>query len=376
MAGIYLHIPFCRSACYYCDFFFTVSIKHQARFINCLKKEIRMRHNYLEHEEIKSIYFGGGTPSIIPPKEISEILQIINKVFKVAKNPEITLEANPDDLSERYLKELAATGVNRLSIGVQSFFDEDLAWMNRRHSGTEAINSIKSSQEAGFKNLNIDLIYGFPLLSKSKWQSNLQMTIDSGVTHISSYMLGIEPKTVFWVQNSKGKLKSATDEQCIDHFEQLLESFTKAGYIHYEISNFCLPGFYSKHNTSYWSANEKYLGVGPSAHSYNCHNRQWNIRSLTKYMEAIECDSVLSEIEQLNVNTKYNDYILTSLRTMWGLDYDYIEKNFGKEYLLHFKKESIPFVLNGEIIITGNKAVLAKKGMLISDSIISSLFII
>lgn len=375
MAGIYIHIPFCRKVCYYCDFFFTVSLKHRPRFIECLKKELILQENYLKGEEVESIYFGGGTPSVIPPGEINGILDLIYSSYKISGNPEITLEANPDDLTEQYLEELAKTKVNRLSIGIQSFFDEDLAWMNRRHNGSEAIESINHSLAAGFKNLNIDLIYGFPLLTNEKWEVNLQKALDLGVSHISSYLLGIEPKTVFGVMKEKGTLEIMDEEKCRGQFEMLIDKTGSAGYIHYEISNFCLPGFFSRHNTSYWSS-KNYLGAGPSANSYNGTSRQWNVRGLMKYMEAIERDIIPAEREELDINTRYNDYVLTSLRTMNGARFDEIIKNFGKSYLLHFKKEAEPFVLKKEISLDETRAVLTKNGMLISDSIISSLFVV
>ena len=375
MAGIYIHIPFCRKVCYYCDFFFTVSLKHRPRFIDCLKKELILQENYLKGEEVETIYFGGGTPSVIPPGEINGILNLIYDRYKVSDNQEITLEANPDDLTEQYLEELAKTKVNRLSIGVQSFFDEDLKWMNRRHNGIEAINSIKLSKAAGFKNMNIDLIYGFPLLTNPKWEINLNKALDLGVTHISSYLLGIEPKTVFGVMKEKGTLDPIDDEKCRELFDMLIEKTGSAGYIHYEISNFCLPGYFSKHNTSYWSA-KNYLGAGPSANSYNGNSRQWNIRGLLKYMESIEQNIVPAEREDLDLNTRYNDYILTSLRTMWGVRFDDLVKNFGEAHFQHFLKEAETFVLRNEIDLDDHKAILTKKGMLISDSIMSSLFVV
>jgi oxygen-independent coproporphyrinogen III oxidase len=375
MAGIYIHIPFCRKVCYYCDFFFTVSLKHRPRFIECLKKELILQQNYLKGEKIETIYFGGGTPSIIPPGQINGILNLIYERYKVIDNPEITLEANPDDLTEQYLDELVKTKVNRLSIGIQSFFDEDLKWMNRRHNGIEAINSIKLSKEFGFKNMNIDLIYGFPLLTNEKWEINLQKALELGVTHISSYLLGIEPKTVFGVMKEKGTLDPIDDEKCREQFDLLIEKTGSAGYIHYEISNFSLPGFFSRHNTSYWSS-KNYLGAGPSANSYNGISRQWNVRGLMKYMESIDSEIVPAEREELDLNTRYNDYILTSLRTMWGVEFDELNKNFGQSYLMHFKKEAEPFVLRKEISYEKSRAVLTRNGMLVSDSIISSLFVV
>lgn len=375
MAGIYIHIPFCRKVCYYCDFFFTVSLKHRPRFIECLKKELILQQNYLKDEEIQTIYFGGGTPSVIPPSKINEILDLIYTNYKVSENPEITLEANPDDLTEQYLEKLVKTKVNRLSIGIQSFFDEDLKWMNRRHNGSEAINSIKMSQKAGFKNMNIDLIYGFPLLTNSKWNSNLQKVLDLGVTHISGYLLGIEPKTVFGVMKEKGTLDTMDEEKCRDQFELLMQKTNSAGYIHYEISNFCLPGYFSRHNTSYWSA-KNYLGTGPSANSFNGNSRQWNVKGLTKYMESIESDIIPAGREELDLNTRYNDYILTSLRTMWGVRFEYLTQNFGQSYFSHFKKEAEPFLSKKEMIFDDKKAVLTPKGMLLSDSIMSALFVV
>lgn len=375
MAGIYLHIPFCRKVCYYCDFFFTVSLKHQSRFIECLKKELSIQRGYLQNEKVETIYFGGGTPSVISPPDIQNILDVIFSTYKVAEDPEITLEANPDDLTEKYLEELSNTKVNRLSIGVQSFFDEDLKWMNRRHNGREALASILNSKNAGFKNLNVDLIYGFPLLTDIKWEQNLKKLIDLGATHISAYLLGIEPKTVFGVMNEKGKLKIADEEHCIRQFLHLVEITEDAGYIHYEISNFCKPGNFSKHNTSYWIA-KNYLGVGPSANSFNGISRQWNKNGLMNYLKSIENYIIPAEKEDLDMNSRYNDYILTSLRTMWGVDFEFIKNSFGPQYLSHFSKESTVYIKSGMLFIKDNKAVLTKKGMTISNSIISSLFFV
>lgn len=371
MAGIYLHIPFCRKVCYYCDFFFTISLKQQDRFVDCVKKELLLQKSYLQ-EEIETIYFGGGTPSVINAEVIQEIIELIGKNYSVTNAPEITLEANPDDLTKDYLQKLQKTGVNRLSIGVQSFFDEDLIWMNRRHSGKEALHSIRNSQEAGFENLNVDLIYGFPLLSDEKWKKNIGRLIDLNVPHISSYLLGIEPKTVFGVLKEKGKLDIADDEQCVRQFFILTEMTENSEYRHYEISNFCKPGFFSQHNTAYWLS-KKYLGLGPSANSYDGKSRQWNVRLLEKYLSSIEKGLVPFEKELLGVNQKYNDYILTSLRTMWGTDLGYIEKTFGEIFLLHFEREADRFIKNEDIKMEGKNFRLTKKGMTISDTIISTL---
>lgn len=375
MAGIYVHIPFCRKVCYYCDFFFTVSLKQKSNLADCLKRELSIQKNYLENQVVKTIYFGGGTPSVFTPKEISGILSVITDNFLLDNDIEVTLEANPDDLTESYLSELSKTNVNRLSVGVQSFHDEDLVWMNRRHTGQEALKSLQLSREFGFNNLSADLIYGFPLLTSEKWKSNIQTLIDLEIKHMSCYLLGIEPKTVFGVLKNKGKLKIASDEFCAEQFSELIQTTRAAGYLHYEISNFCKPGYFSRHNTSYWNS-ETYLGIGPSANSYNGHSRQWNVKSIGDYINSIEKGVVPAESETLDIISRYNDYILTSLRTIWGIDPGYITTNFGVTCKDHFIKESKRFVSSGELYTREGKYFLNESAMLVADHITSQLFMV
>lgn len=375
MAGIYIHIPFCRKVCYYCDFFFTVSMKQQERFVKCLKKEIMMQTDYLNGEEVNTIYFGGGTPSVMSPQTIQEIIDLIKTHYRVSQNPEITLEANPDDLTVDYLDKLADSQVNRLSIGIQSFFDEHLVWMNRRHNGNEALQSILNSKKSGFDNINADLIYGFSGLSMDQWKKNLQTLFDHGLTHLSCYMLGIEPGSVFGVWMKNGKIQSVPDDLCVEQFYILREETRKAGYEHYEISNFCQPGHYSTHNTSYWFS-KQYIGFGPSANSYNWNSRQWNVRSLETYLSSIEQGIIPAEKEELTPETRYNDYILTSLRTKWGISHEDISKNFGEKSLALFLEESSSEKLKNYLLTDGKRVWLSPEGMIMSDQVISSLLIV
>jgi len=375
MAGIYIHIPFCRKVCYYCDFFFTVSLRQKSRLLECLKKEIVLQNKYLKEEAVNTIYFGGGTPSVLSPHEISGIIKTISENFHVSTVPEITLEANPDDLTELYLEDLSKTGVNRLSIGIQSFHDEDLKWMNRRHTGEEALKSIHHSLKYGFSNLNADLIYGFPLLTNEKWKYNIQTLTDLDIKHLSCYLLGIEPKTVFGVLKNKGKLPVSSDEFCASQFRKLIQMTGPVGYAHYEISNFCKPGYFSRHNRSYWTS-EIYLGIGPSANSYNGDSRQWNLKSIVGYISSIEREIVPAESEFLDTKAKYNDYILTSLRTMWGIDPGHISGNFGSTIFEHFQKEAERFIFSGELLTREGKVCLNEDAMLIADTISSQLFLV
>jgi oxygen-independent coproporphyrinogen III oxidase len=375
MAGIYIHIPFCRKVCYYCDFFFTVSMKQQERFLRCLKKEMMMQTDYLNGEVVDTIYFGGGTPSVLQTETIQELIELIQTHYQVSQNPEITMEANPDDLTVSYLDELADSQINRLSIGVQSFFDEHLAWMNRRHNGNEALQSIFNSKQSGFTNINADLIYGFRGLSNDQWKENLQILFEQGLTHISCYMMGIEPGSVFGIWMKKGKFPPVPDEVCIEQFQVLLEETSKAGYEHYEISNFCQPGHYSRHNTSYWFS-KQYLGFGPSATSYNRHSRQWNVRSLEKYLSSIEQGIIPSEKEELTQETRYNDFILTSLRTRWGVNHEDISRHFGEKILAFFLEESSAEELRSYLLTDGKRVWLSPEGMIMSDHVISSLLIV
>ena len=373
MNGIYIHIPFCKKVCYYCDFHFTVSFSQKEALLEAIIKEIEARKEYLGSGLVSTIYFGGGTPSVLSIDELERILQKIHLLFHVDESAEITLEANPDDLTQAYLQDLRKIGVNRLSIGVQSFFDEDLTWMNRRHTSQEAENCIKLSKDCGFNNINVDLIYGIPQLTDKRWQQNLDKFIAMDVPHLSAYHLTIEPKTVFGYYKRKGRLTEIDEEMSLWHYKTLIENMSANGFEHYEISNFCKDGRYSRHNTNYWRSG-CYLGVGPSAHSYNGSSRQWNVSVNNDYITAINKGVSFFEIEQLTNKEKFNDYLLTGLRTKWGIDLDFIKNSFGEEYLKIIDKELIRFS-NSTYIFRNNKNVrLTEEGMFVSDKIIAELF--
>jgi len=375
MNGIYIHIPFCKKVCCYCDFHFTVSLKLKDKVLESIGKELFQRKSYLPSKAIDTIYFGGGTPSILTISEISSLLNHINKHYSVSGNPEITLEANPDDITFEYLTGLKAIGINRLSIGVQSFADEDLLWMNRRHSATEAITSIKLAQDAGFNNINLDLIYGLPNLTNDRWKKNLDTFLSLQVPHLSAYHLTVEPKTVLGYYKRIGKMREIDEKDSIAHYSYLVETMKANDYLHYEISNFCTEGNFSKHNTNYWKQGT-YLGLGPSAHSCNGYSRQWNTSVNSQYIEAIEKNQSYFEIEQLTENERFNDYLLTHLRTMWGITFEEIRLIFGSLYLRHLDKELKKYTHSTLLTISDETVSLTDEGMFVSDSIISELFLV
>lgn len=374
MSGIYIHIPFCKQACNYCDFHFSTSLNNKDAFLNALKKEIEMQKGYLNGNKISTIYFGGGTPSLLSEKELMDLFEILDRNFVIAPDAEITLEANPDDLSKEKIKQLKATPINRLSIGIQSFYDEDLKLMNRAHNSKEAESAVKTSQDSGFGNITIDLIYGIPTLTHANWKSNLASAFNMDVKHISAYCLTVEPKTVLAHQVKTGKIKNVDEQQSAEQFEIMQEAMQKNSFIQYEISNFCKEGYYSKHNSNYW-LKETYLGLGPSAHSYNGNSRQWNISNNPLYIQAIEKGVLNFEKEELTLHQRYNEYILTSLRTMWGADLNYIETAFGRDYVTHGLKEVEKYLETGKVLHQENKLILSDNGKLFADKIASDIFI-
>jgi oxygen-independent coproporphyrinogen-3 oxidase len=372
MAGIYIHIPFCKQACHYCDFHFSTSLKYKDELLQALIKEIKLQKDYLAGETIETIYFGGGTPSLLSESEVALIINTITGIHTVATDAEITLEANPDDLDKAKLQSLRHTPINRFSIGLQSFFDDDLQWMNRVHRAAEAEASVKRAQDMGFENLTVDLIYGYPLLTDQKWKFNLDKVFELGVPHISAYSMTVEPQTALASFIRKKKQPAMNDEQSATQFVYMTDAMLLNGFEHYEISNFCKPGFYSRHNSNYWKG-VKYLGIGPSAHSYNGEVRQWNIANNTKYIEAIITDKLPAELEVLTEADRLNEYIMTSLRTSWGLDLDKLNTiaAASADQLLiaadkYFNKEWI--TKNNNIIY------LTQKGKLYADHIASELF--
>ena len=368
MAGIYIHIPFCKQACYYCDFHFSTSLKRKNELISCLVKELEIRKNELQNEVIQTIYFGGGTPSLLSSEEILMLLNTISKHYKVIENPEITLEANPDDLSEVKILELANSPINRLSIGVQSFFEQDLKSMNRAHNSQEAKNCLSIATRY-FDNITIDLIYGIPNMSNERWTENLQIAFDFGVNHISSYALTIEPKTILDSFVKNGKYPEPDEIQAKGHFDILVEETAKNGFIHYEISNFGKPNCFSKHNTSYWLG-KKYIGIGPSAHSFNKTHRSWNISNNVKYIKKIQEEELPNEVERLSEKDQFNEYLMTGLRTIWGVSLDEIQTSFKEELLKSSKK----FIKQGLLIIENNTLKTTAKGKFLADGLASELF--
>ncbi|RLD63473.1 MAG: coproporphyrinogen III oxidase [Bacteroidetes bacterium] len=375
MAGIYIHIPFCKQKCFYCDFYSTTLLKNKSAFVNALIKEIYLQKDYLKNNCVETIYFGGGTPSVLSYEELMIIFNQIYKIFNVAKNPEITFEANPDDLTRDYLKELKQTQVNRLSIGVQSFFDDDLKTMNRRHNAEQAQTAVKMSQDFGFKNISLDLIYGLPNMNNQKWLYNLTTAFNLNIQHLSAYHLTYETKTVFYNYLRTGKIKQVDEQESVEEYQALINKAKQQGFIHYEISNFGKPDFFSKHNSNYWKQ-KKYLGVGPSAHSFNNTTRQWNIADTTKYISFIEKDILPFDSEILDLQKRYNDYIITSLRTMWGIDLNVLKQQFNEKVVSCCLKNAEQYIKTNNINLTENHLILSEAGMLIADKIISDLFIV
>ncbi|MBE0649397.1 MAG: radical SAM family heme chaperone HemW [Bacteroidales bacterium] len=375
MSGIYIHIPFCKRKCHYCNFYALASLKYRDEFVPALIQEIELRKEYLTDRKINTIYFGGGTPSMLSTKEVNSILNKIKESFEVNPEAEITLEANPDDLSPDYLKKLKnETPVNRLSIGIQSFFDDDLTYLNRVHNGANAKKAIENAKREGFNNMTIDLIYGIPTLTNEKWEKNLETFFSFEIPHLSSYALTIEPKTALQVLIDLKKIKNTSEDETVSHFEILLEKTRQHGFVHYEISNFALPGFYSKHNSTYWLGGH-YLGVGPSAHSYNGLSRQWNVKNMKQYIESKSVENIVLEKELLTEEQRYNEYVMTSLRTSWGCDIEHIRNGFGEKFVRHFMKEIQKPIQAGKMIVNENVFKLTDYGKLFADGIASDLFL-
>jgi oxygen-independent coproporphyrinogen-3 oxidase len=374
MAGIYLHIPFCKKACHYCDFHFSTSPQYKEPMLKALRHELFLRKNYLGNQAIETIYFGGGTPSLLSANELQVLLGEIVDQFDVSSNAEITIEANPDDLNPQRVKELRQTLINRFSIGIQSFFEEDLRWMNRAHSAIEAQSSIKRVQDAGFENITADLIYGYPLLSNPKWEHNIQELIQLHIPHISSYAMTVEPATALSTFIKKGEQKAMDEGQSAAQFLILMEQLKEAGFEHYEISNFAKPGSYSKHNSNYWEG-VSYLGIGPSAHSFNGESRQWNISNNAKYIDQIQNGKIPSEMEVLTKENRINEYIMTSLRTSKGMDLNKIKDQFGSDYANEIKNNLEPLAEKNWILMNEQIITLTSGGKLFADHIASELFI-
>ncbi|MBW2936946.1 radical SAM family heme chaperone HemW [Aureisphaera sp. CAU 1614] len=373
MSGIYIHIPFCKQACHYCDFHFSTSLKNKQRVVDAICKELVLRKSELKGK-IKTIYFGGGTPSLLSEEELSKIFKTIAENFIVSKEAEITLEANPDDLSEEKLLQLSKSTINRLSIGVQSFFEEDLKLMNRAHNAGEAWESIQLSKQY-FSNISIDLIYGIPKMTNQRWLQNLEKAFELNVPHLSCYALTVEPKTALKAFIEKGIVPPVEDGVAQDHHHLLVSETEKRGFVNYEFSNFGKPSFESQNNLAYWQG-KPYLGVGPSAHSYDGKNRSWNVANNSKYIKAIEAETLPLERETLTKNDRYNEYVMTRLRTMWGIQLEEVEKLFGKKYLEYLLMQTQLHIKNDFLIRENDRLMVTKKGKFLSDGIASDLFLL
>ena len=401
MAGIYIHIPFCNSKCAYCGFYSLPSLKLKERFLEALKTEIMMRKDYLHGQIVNTIYFGGGTPSLLSIKEIGELLHLINDAYPIENDPEITLEANPDTLSLEYLEALHQLGVNRLSIGLQSFFDNDLQYLSRRHDSLHARQSIAWAKQAGFSNIGIDLIYGLPTSDAEQWNHNLDLVFELDLSHLSVYALTLEPNAILTKQIELGKVQPVKEEDVLRDYEILCRRTAENGYLHYEISNFCKRGMHSKHNASYWFGTP-YAGFGPSAHSFDGNSRQWNVSSVEKYCEAmsaasrhceersnpdhthssLDCFVVLprndvkciQEKEQLTPEQHYNEYIMLRLRTHWGIDLKYMKRVMGERFSTYCEQHAQPLIAQGRLSQTREFLYLTDQQMLFADGVAEELF--
>lgn len=372
MAGIYLHIPFCKQACYYCDFHFSTSLKKIDELIECLLTELEIRSDELNNEEIQTIYFGGGTPSLLSQTEIDRLIDAVHQIYKVVENPEITLEANPDDLSEDKILELAASRVNRLSIGVQSFFESDLKLMNRAHNAQEAKKCLRLATQY-FDNISLDLIYGIPGASDQQWQENIQTALDFAVPHISSYALTVEPKTALASFIEKGIVAEVNDVQAQRQFETMVRILESEGFEHYELSNFGKQGYFSQNNSAYWQG-KSYLGIGPSAHSFDGQQRSWNVRNNSQYIKALQQKELPLEREMLTITDRYNEYVMTRLRTQWGVVLEEVETAFGKRYREYLLQQAKRHILEHLLYIDEGILRTTKKGKFLSDGIAADLF--
>lgn len=375
MAGIYIHIPFCRQKCYYCDFYKTTNSSRTANFLSALEKEAEQRKEYIEEESVKTIYFGGGTPSVLKEEELAGILNFLNSSFKIDPGAEITFEANPDDLSTDYLHSLRRAGINRLSIGIQSFRNEHLKKMNRRHNAQQAIAAVENAFNAGFSNLSTDLIYGLPGLTNQQWQHDLKEMFRLPVVHLSAYHLTYHQGTPFYTWLKKGTLKELSETNSVDQFNILLDETALAGFEQYEISNFARNQSYSAHNKAYWFG-EIYLGLGPSAHSFDGISRRWNVAHLEAYINGLEKSRPFFEEEHLSDNEIFNEYILTRIRTKWGISITEIHNRFGINAAETVEKTAEKFVVSGKMTKLDDKYVLTREGLFVSDNLMTDFMII
>lgn len=372
MAGIYIHIPYCKKACHYCNFHFSTTANNMPAMVQAIVKETELRKDYVK-EDVNTIYFGGGTPSLLQVDDIRLMLETFKGLYTVNADAEVTLETNPDDITADKLAAWRGLGINRLSIGIQSFVEDDLRWMNRAHNASQALQSIQLAQQAGFNNITIDLIYGTPTLTDEQWYQNVQTAISLNIPHISCYALTVEPKTALDKMIATHKIANVDPEKQGRHFELLMQWANEAGYEHYEISNFAKPGMRSRHNSSYWQG-KHYIGLGPSAHSFNGSSRQWNVANNALYIKGIETGAVSFEIEELTPVQQLNEYIMTSLRTMEGLNLGYIQQQWGNAFTNQLNAEAIQLINNGKIVLHNNHLMLTNAGRLFADGIASDLF--
>ena len=372
MAGIYIHIPFCAKRCLYCDFFSSTDMQFKTPYIQAIIREMELRKDYIDNEPIETIYFGGGTPSQLGEKDFEKIFDAINRIFDTSQCQEITLEANPDDMTPEYVASLQKLPFNRISMGVQSFQEKDLRFLNRRHNREQAIRAVALCKEHGISNINIDLIYGLPGQTLDEWSLNLEEAILLDVPHISAYHLIYEERTALYKLLKEGGITPVDEELSVSLFSTLINRLTKAGYLHYEISNFARPGYISQHNSSYWLG-KKYFGIGAAAHSYNGSNRLWSVSSLPLYLKGIATETPAVEIEELDENTQYNDFIITRLRTMWGIQLQKIKELFGEEKWNYLKQQAEPYLQQDLLNLQNETLKLSKKGIFISDGIMSDL---
>ena len=373
MSGIYIHIPYCRQKCHYCNFFSVASFGTLPLMLEAIGKEMSLQKSYLGGP-VDTLYFGGGTPSLLEEEQVSMLMTSLTKHFTFSPTAEITLEANPDDITNAKLASWKGLGINRLSIGIQSFRDVDLHYLNRIHSADKALKCLELAKQAGFNNLTLDLIFGIPTLSDEAWLKNIKTAIDLGIQHISAYALTVEPKTALEVMIRKGTAKPVDEIQTVRQFKLLMQTMEAHGYEHYEISNYCLPGHYARHNTSYWNG-VPYLGLGPSAHSYNGQSRQWNVSSLGEYLKEIQTGRLPAETEILTLQQQYNEFVMTGLRTRWGCDVSDIKQCFGPDYSALFLKEAQKWLNQNHLQQNGGVFTLTRSGKLLADGIASDFFV-
>lgn len=375
MFSLYIHVPFCATRCVYCDFFSNTDTRYKEPYLRAIEKEMELRGEYIDDDTLETIYLGGGTPSRLSGNDLERIFNAISRRFSIAEGAEITLEANPDDIRPDYLSALRDLPINRISMGIQSFRPEDLRLLNRRHDREQAIRAVELCQAHGFTNLSIDLIYGLPGQTPEAWEENLRQAIRLGTPHLSAYHLTYEEGTALYKRLQAGQVEPVDEEVSVTLFHILTERMAEAGFQHYEISNFARPGFHARHNSAYWIG-KPYLGLGPSAHSYNRTSREWNVASLPLYLRGIESGQPATERETLDLSTRYNDFIITGLRTMWGISLDKLRAEFGEALLAYCQKQALPYIQRGLLRQENDRLALSQAGILLSDGIMSELMYI